>query len=149
MTVQAENKKAHFNYTILETLEAGLVLSGPEVKSIKLGHVSIRESFVTFRGKDAYLTNTQITPYSHARLPPDYDPAQPRKLLLHKKEIDYLRGKSQQKGLTIVPLKVYTKNQLIKVQIAVAQGKHTYNKKETLKKRDLEREYKRTLKTYR
>jgi SsrA-binding protein len=148
MTTQAENKKAHFNYTILESLEAGLVLSGAEVKSIKLGHLSIRESFVTFQGHDAFLTNTHITPYPHARLPADYDPTQPRKLLLHKKEIDYLRGKSQQKGLTIVPLKVYTKNQLIKVQIAVAQGKHTYNKKETLKKRDLEREHKRTLKTY-
>jgi SsrA-binding protein len=143
MPILTKNKKARFNYTILETLEAGLVLIGPEVKSIKQGQVSINEAFVTFHQNNALLTNMYISPYKFARYPADYDPTHHRRLLLHEKEIDYLRGKSLEKGLTIIPLSIYTKNHLVKVELGIAQGKHTYNKKEALKKKDLSRELQR------
>lgn len=147
MPILIKNKKAYFNYTILETIEAGLVLSGQEVKSIKQGHVSIDESFVTFHRNNALLTNMHVSPYKHAFQLKDYNPTHHRPLLLHKKEIDYLHGKSLQKGLTIIPLSIYTKNHLIKIELGIAKGKHTYNKKESLKKRDLLREAQRIIKT--
>ncbi|MEK7624865.1 MAG: SsrA-binding protein SmpB [Patescibacteria group bacterium] len=142
----AENKKAHFDYEILEKLTAGISLTGQEVKSIRDGHMSLKGAFVTFHGRKALLTNANISPYPAAGPLPGYDPTHSRTLLLHKREINYLRGKSEEKGLTIVPLKVYSKDRLIKVEIAVARGKHLYNKKEDLKKRDIQREIRRTLK---
>jgi SsrA-binding protein len=141
-----ENKKAFFDYEILEKLEAGLVLTGPEVKSAKAGHMNLKGSYVTFHGSDALLTNAHISAYQPAGKNPDYDPTRSRRLLLKKKEIDYLRSKSQEKGLTIVPLKVYTKNRFVKVEVGVARGKKQFDKRESIKKRDSAKEVKRTLK---
>lgn len=146
MAVLAENKRAFFEYHILEKYEAGLVLSGQEVKSVKNGSMLIKDAFVTFHQNNAFLTNAHIPLYHHTTPNPDYNPTQSRKLLLKAKEIDYLREKSLQKGLTIIPLQVYTKNHLVKLEIAVGQGKHTYDKKDVLKKRDIERDMKRSLK---
>lgn len=140
MSALATNKRARFDYEILDTLEAGLVLTGQEVKSAKKGHMSLAGAFVTFHRDDAVLTNARISPYPQAGPLPAYDPTQSRRLLLRKKEISYLRGKSLEKGLTIVPLKVYTKNRFIKVEIAIARGRHTYDKREVIKKRELQRE---------
>lgn len=142
----AENKKAHFDYEILETLTAGISLTGQEAKSIRDGHLSLKGAFVTFHGPKALLTNAHISPYPKAGPMPNYDPTRSRTLLLHKREINYLRGKSEERGLTIVPLRVYSKDRLIKVEIAVARGKHRYDKKEALKKKDVQREIRRTLK---
>lgn len=146
MTTFAENKKARFDYEILDTLTAGISLTGQEVKSVRAGHLSLKGTYVTFHGKSAFLTNANITAYKFAGELPGYDPTRSRQLLLHKREIDYLRGKSEEQGLTIVPLNVYSKNRLIKVEIAVARGKHQFDKRETIKKRDENREIRRTLK---
>lgn len=142
----ADNKKARFDYEILETLEAGLELAGQEVKSAKAGQISLAGSFVTFHGNEAIVTNMHISPYKPAGPLKDYEPTRPRRLLLRKKEIDYLRGKSQERGLTILPLKVYTKNRFVKMEIAVARGKKLFDKRETLKKRDAVREARRAMK---
>jgi len=142
----AENKKALFNYEILEKTEAGLVLSGYEVKAVKNGQANLKGAYVTFHGKDALLTNAHISRYKQAGKMPEYDPERSRRLLLHKKEINYLRGKSQEKGLTVIPIRVYTKNRFIKVELAVCRGKKQFDKRESLKKRDALREIRRTLK---
>lgn len=140
MPTLAENKKARFDYEVLETLEAGLVLTGQEAKSTRNGGVTIKGSFVTFRGNMPMLTGAQIAPYKSAGIIKDYDPTVSRKLLFSKKEIYYLKAKAQEEGLTIVPLKVYTKARFIKLEVAVARGKKTYDKREAIKKRDFERE---------
>ncbi|MBI5221407.1 MAG: SsrA-binding protein SmpB [Candidatus Magasanikbacteria bacterium] len=142
----ANNRKALFDYEILEKFQAGLVLTGQETKSIKAGHMSLKGAYVTFHKGDAYLTNANITKYKQAGNLPDYEPTASRRLLLRKREIRYLQGKLAEKGLTIVPLSVYTKNRFIKVEIAVGRGKKQYDKRETIKKRDTEREIKRSLK---
>ncbi len=139
----ADNKQARFNYDILETHEAGLVLTGPEVKSVKAGQISIKESYVTFHNGAAVLTNAHISLYKAAGPQPDYEPTRGRRLLLKAKEISYLRSKALEKGLTIVPLSVYTKKRFVKVQIAVGRGRHQYDKREVLKKRDIDRELKK------
>ncbi|MFA5174912.1 MAG: SsrA-binding protein SmpB [Patescibacteria group bacterium] len=144
--ILAENKKALFDYEILEKMEAGLVLSGQEVKSAKNKTISLKGAFVTFHGNDALLTNAHFSAYPQAGPIPQYDPTRSRRLLLHKKQIAYLRGKSQEKGLTIVPLMVYIKNHLVKVEIAVARGRHKYDKREVLKERDLKKELSRAQK---
>jgi SsrA-binding protein len=108
--------------------------------------MSIKDAFVTFHGTAALLSNAHIAKYPHAGPQNDYEPTRSRRLLLRSKEIAYLRSKALEKGLTIVPLHVYTKNRLIKVEVAVARGKHTYNKKETLKNRDIDRDTKRHIK---
>ena len=146
MTDLATNKKALFDYKILDKIEAGLMLTGQEVKAIRAGQMSLKGAFVTFFGNTPLLTNANISPYKFAGPLPDYIPAMSRRLLLKKKEIDYLRAKSLERGLTIVPIKVYTRNRFIKVEIAVGQGKHTYDKKEAIKNRDLDRELRRSLK---
>jgi SsrA-binding protein len=145
----AENKKALFDYEILEKLEAGLVLTGYEAKSAKAGNINLKGSFVTFHNNDALLTNTHIGLYKPAGKMDEYDPTHSRRLLLKRREIDYLRSKSEEKGLTIVPLRVYTKQRFIKVEIGIARGKKTYDKRETIKKRDMAKEVKRTLKNLR
>ncbi len=146
MPTLANNKQVHFDYEILETIEAGLVLTGQEAKSVKAGHMNLKGAFVTFHGSEALLTNAHISKYPQAGPLPDYDPTRSRRLLIHKREIERLRGKLQEKGLTIVPTEVYTKNRFIKVKIGIARGKHLYDKRQTLKKRDAEREIRRTLK---
>lgn len=136
----AENKKAHFDYEILEKYQAGLVLSGQETKSAKDGQINLKGTYVTFHGGEAYVTNMHIAKYKPAGQLPEYEPTHSRKLLLRKKEIAYLQGKALEKGLTIVPLKVYIKGRLVKIEIAVARGKHKYDKREAIKKKDLKRE---------
>lgn len=140
MNMLAENRKARFDFEILDTLEAGIVLSGQETKSAKSGHINLKGSFVTFQGNNAYLTNAHISVYPFAGPIPTYDPTRSRRLLLHKKETNYLREKTQSQGLTVIPLKVYTKNRLIKIAVGVARGKHKFDKRATIKKRELSRE---------
>lgn len=146
MRVFAENKRIFFDYEILETREAGMVLTGQEVKSIKSGKINLAGSFVSPRIKELFLIGCQISPYQPKNAPADYNPERPRKLLLKKEEIRYLIGKIGQKGLTLAPLKVYTKKDKIKLEIAVVKRRKKVNKKELLKKRGTEREIKRELK---
>ncbi len=142
----AQNKKAYFNYEILEKIEAGIELLGFEVKSIKNGKASLDGAHVTIRGNEAFVTGMQISPYQPKNTPKEYDPVRPRKLLLTKKEIEKLEEIEKQKGLTIVPLSVYNKGRKLKMDIAVVRGKKKYDKRETIKKRDTEREIRRELK---
>lgn len=146
MPTYAVNKKARFDYEILDTYEAGLVLTGPEVKSIRAGQVKLTGAFVTFLANSARLTNAHIPKYKYAATIEDYDPDRSRVILLKKKESEKLRGKLQEKGLTIVPLSIYTKGRHIKLEIALARGKKTYDKRETIKNRDQKREIARKLK---
>jgi len=146
MQTYAVNKKASFDYEILDTYEAGLVLEGQEVKSIRNGNISMKGAFVSFHNEDAFLTNVHISKYKFAGNVTNYDPERSRKLLLKRKEIDYLRGKSQEKGLTIVPLSVYTKGRHIKVSLGIGKGKKKHDKRETIKRRELKRELDRKMK---
>ncbi|MBA7689012.1 SsrA-binding protein [subsurface metagenome] len=141
----AENRRARYDYEILDTFEAGLVLHGYEVKSIKTGRVSLRGAYVVIKDNEAYLINTLIPPYQPANTPDDYNPERNRKLLLNKSEIKSLIGKSKQKGLTLVPLKLYTKRGKIKLGLAVAKGKREIDKREKIKKREVEREIERKI----
>lgn len=146
MKILAANKKAGFDYEILENYEAGLVLYGHEVKAIKTGHVSLTGSYVVAKGNELYLINALIPSYQPPNTPADYDPQRSRKLLFKKSEIRSLIGKSKTKGLTLIPLKLYTKKNLIKLEIAVGKGKRKLDKREEIKKRDIEREIGRRLK---
>lgn len=147
MATFAENRKARFDYEILETLEAGLVLSGAEVKSIKNGRMNLTGSYVNFHNEEPYLIGSSIAPYQPKNQPVDYDPARTRKLLLNKKEISYLLGKTKQKGLTLIPLRVYNKGRRIKIEIGLARGKRQYDKREVIAKREAARKIERELKT--
>ena len=144
----ANNKKAFFNYEILERFEAGLVLTGQEVKSIKLGRINLAGSYVILKNEEAFLINANIPPYQPKNAPSDYNPTQPRKLLLKKAELKYLLGKSQQKSLTLMPLRVYTKKGKIKLEFGIARGKKKTDKREIIKKRETAREIERKLKTW-
>ena len=142
----AVNRRAHFDYEILETYEAGLVLLGTEVKSVKSGQMNLSGTFVVIRDGDAELLNSHIPAYQPANAPKDYNPGRTRKLLLKKAEISELVGRSSTKGLTIIPLKVYNRNNRLKLLLGLARHKKTVDKRETIKKRDTEREVRRTLK---
>lgn len=146
MPTYSLNKKAKFDYEILETFEAGLVLNGIETKSIRSGGTSLKGAFVTFHGNDALITNLHVPKYKYSGNALNYEPERSRKLLLKRKEINYLRGKSQEKGLTIVPISLYTKGRHIKAEIAVCRGKKKYDKRETIKKREVKRELSRKMK---
>lgn len=146
MTVFAENRKAYFDYEILETFEAGLVLSGAEVKSIRNGRMNLIGSYVTFHSGELYLINASIAPYQPKNQPADYDPLRSRKILLKKSEIDYLTGKIKERGLTLVPLKVYNKGRKIKLEIGLVRGKRQYDKRAVISKREAERKIERELK---
>lgn len=146
MPVFAENRKAYHDHTILETLEAGLVLQGQEVKSIRKGSIQLAGSFVAFRGGELWLLGAAIPPYQPKNAPSDYDPTRSRKLLMKKEELNYLLGKSKQGGLTLMPLKVYSTGANIKLAFGLARGKKGKDKRELLKKRDDEREMERALK---
>ena len=150
MKLIATNKQAYHDYEILETFEAGIVLSGPEVKSVKSGQINLRGGYVTIdKNQTPYLTNVHIAPYSPAQaVQASYNPTRSRKLLLHKKEIKSLIGKLQIRGLTILPLKVYTKGSLIKMEIGLARGKKKYDNRETIKKKELDRKIRQKLKQY-
>jgi len=147
MTTLSENKKAYFNYEILDKFEAGMVLLGQEVKSIKTGRINLAGSYVVLKNNEVYLIGCHIPAYQPKNAPPDYNPERSRKLLLKKSEIKYLIGKSKQKGLTLVPLRVYTKRGKIKIEFAVARGKKKVDKRELIKKREAEREIRRELKS--
>ncbi len=141
-----QNRKIFFNYEILEKTEAGIELFGFEVKSLKKGQGSLEGSHITLRGGEAFVINMQISPYQPANTPKDYDPLRNRKLLLTKKEITELTKSENQKGLTIVPISVYNKGRKVKLEIAVVRGKKQFDKRETIKKRDTDREIRRGLK---
>ncbi len=145
MFTEIRNKKAYFNYDILEKYEAGIELFGFEVKSIKGGHGSLEGTRVIIRDNEAYLIGVNIPPYQTGNTPAGYDPTRTRKLLLTKKEIKELIGKGEQAGLTIVPLALYNKGGRVKVSIAVAKGRKKYDKREVLKKRDVDREIRRDM----
>lgn len=145
MNIYAENRKAGFDYEIIEKYEAGLVLTGQEVKSIKGGHINLSGSYVVFRGLEPYLIGAKVPPYQPKNAPADYNPEQSRKLLLNKKEIDYLAGKVHERGFSLIPLKVYEKSGRIKLEFGLAKGKKKYDKKEKIKKRDTERQIQREL----
>ena len=135
----ANNPKAHFDYEILETIEAGIVLDGHEVKSIKTGKVSIKSSYVKILNGEAFLMGASISPSQPANTPKDYDPQRSRKLLLSKKEISNLIDTSQSDRTTLVPLKLYGKKGYIKLLVGIARGKKKYDKRETIKKKDVAR----------
>lgn len=146
MPVLAVNKEASYRYELLETFEAGLILSGAEVKSAKLGQVSLRGSYVSLRYQNNlsrfYLVGAHFAPYKFAGQT-DNEPVRDRQLLLKKSELDYLTGKCKEKGLTLIPLRLYTKNSLVKLGFAIARGKKLHDKRETIKKREVQREFNR------
>ncbi|HJD08595.1 SsrA-binding protein SmpB [Ligilactobacillus aviarius] len=144
----AQNKKARHDYQILETIEAGLVLTGTEIKSVRERRINLKDGFAQIHNGEAWLMNVHISEYTQGNRF-NHDPLRARKLLLHKKEIQKLTGQTSEKGITIVPLKVYLKHGFAKVLLGIAKGKHDYDKRETIKKRDQEREIRRTLKNYR
>lgn len=135
----ANNKKARHDYEISGELEAGIVLVGTEVKSIRQGKVNLKDAYADIKNGEVFLKQMHITPYKNAYYD-NHDPLRSRKLLLHNREIKKLIGKVAERGFTIVPLKVYFKNGKIKVQIALARGKKLYDKRDTIKKRDIQRE---------
>ena len=139
------NRHATFDYQILDTYEAGIELFGFEVKSVKNGHINLTGSFAVIRDDQAWLLNATISPHQPKNAPANYEPGRTRRLLLHKKEIRELIGKTAQKGLTLVPLKVYNKNGRIKILIGLGKHKQKRDKRETIKKRDVARETRRTL----
>jgi len=146
--ILSENKKAYFDYEIIEKFEAGIALTGNEVKSIKGGHISLQGSYVVInQNGEAFLLGANVPPYQPKNAPPDYNKERSRKLLLTKKEIEYLTGKSHERGLTMVPLRVYTKNAKIKLEFGLAKGKKKFDKRETIKKRESDREIERQIKT--
>lgn len=145
----ANNKKARHDYFIEETLEAGIVLTGTEIKSVREGKVSIKESFARVDNGEVWLYGMNISPYKQGNRF-NVDPLRPRKLLLHKKEIRKLIGKVTLQGLTLVPLKIYINHKgLAKVELAVARGKKNYDKRDTMAKRDADREIDRAVKNWR
>jgi SsrA-binding protein len=137
--VVAENRKAHHDYHLFETFEAGIALLGTEVKAIREGRVNLRDSFARVEDGEVFLYNVNISPYSH-RGYVDHEPLRRRKLLLHRSEIRKLIGKTVEKGMTLVPLRLYFKDGRAKVAISLAKGKKEYDKRETLKRRDADRE---------
>lgn len=147
MKVLAENKKAYFNYQISEKLEAGMVLIGQEVKSIKSGRMSLKGSYVVLRDEELFLIGATIPPYQPKNAPKDYNPERTRKLLLQKSEIKHLIGKVKEKGLTLLPLKVYTKNARIKLEFGIAKGRKKTDKRELIKKRETDRQIEREMKS--
>lgn len=138
------NPRARYDYEILDSFEAGIALTGPEVKSVKAGRMSLKGAFVRIKDDEVYLINAQIQPYPFARNE-DYDPTRSRKLLLKKKEIISLTTKIKQKKLTLVPVSCYTKRGWIKVKVGLGRGKKEYEKREAKKKKDIDREMERAL----
>lgn len=145
MKTIAKNKRAYFDYEILDTYEAGVVLTGPEVKSVKLGNISLKESHAVVTNGEIFLLNAHITPYKMAANV-EQEPTRSRKLLLKANEIKSLIGKTKEKGLTLIPTKMYIKRGLVKVELGLGRGKKKHEKREKIKKRDIERDIERDLK---
>lgn len=146
MAIFAENRKARFNYELLEELEAGIELLGHEVRAVRTGKMTLEGTHATVRGGEVYLVGATISPYQPNNLPVGYEPTRNRRLLLTKKEIERLEDVEHSKGLTIVPISVYNKNRRIKVRIAIARGKKKFDKRASVRKRDDERDMMRELK---
>ena len=144
MSVLATNKRARFDYEIITTYDSGLVLLGHEVKSIKTGHISLRGSYITIMTdkqknvSELYLVKANIPLYKYAGTVDDYVADRPRKILLKKGEINHLIGKKQEQGLTLIPLKIYTSHSFVKLELAIAKGKKQYDKRQSIKKRELD-----------
>jgi SsrA-binding protein len=141
----AENRKARHDYLIEETIEAGIALVGSEIKSVRAGRVNIREGYVRVERDEAWLLNANIAAWPQSGTYFNHEPMRPRKLLLHRNEIDHLRGKVEQKGLTLVPLKLYFVRGRAKLEVAIAKGKKLYDKREALAERDSQREIERAM----
>ena len=139
------NKKARYDYELLDKYEAGIVLTGTEIKSIRNGQANLKDSYAIIKNSEAYLLNMHISEYKQGNQF-NHDETRTRKLLLHKNEIKKINDKISIKGLTLVPVKLYFKNGKAKIELAIARGKHTYDKKETIKQRDIEREMKKSMK---
>ena len=146
--VVATNRKARYEYEIIETIEAGIVLTGTEIKSVRAGNVSLKEGFAVIKNGEVWLMDVHIAPYRHGHRD-NPDPRRPRKLLLHRREIDRIQGKLAEKGWTMVPLRLYLKNNRAKVELALVRGKKKYDKRRDIAKRDAERDVRRALKDYR
>jgi SsrA-binding protein len=146
MKIVASNKKAYFNYEIIESMEAGISLQGSEVKSIREGRVSLKDSYAEIRNGEVFLLHMHISPYEHANIF-NHDPLREKKLLLHRQQIKRLIGKIREKSYTLVPTKVmFNEKGRVKVEISLAKGKRTYEKKRAIKERELEREVRAALK---
>ena len=143
--VFATNRKAFHDYQVLESVEAGLALTGTEIKSIRAGKVNLRDGYARVQGKEAWLYNVHVSPYDQGNRY-NHEPMRPRKLLLHKGEIGRLAGKSQEQGLTLVPLRIYERKGHAKVELAVVRGKKQYDKREAIAERDARREIDRAVK---
>lgn len=142
-----DNKRATFDYSIMETMEAGLELFGYEVKSLRAGQGSLKGARVVARGGEAYLVGATIPPFQPANAPKSYDPERTRKLLLNKKQIMQVLSAESEKGLTIIPISVYNKGRNLKLEIAIARGKKAHDKRQSIQARDVKRNIDRTLKT--
>jgi SsrA-binding protein len=140
-----QNRKAYHDYHIEDTIEAGIALLGTEVKSLRQGKASLKESYVLFKEGEAYLLNCHISPYSHGNIM-NHDPLRIRKLLLNRREINSLSGKVARKGYALIPLKIYFKKSFAKIEIGLARGKKLYEKRDTIKEREARREIERALK---
>jgi SsrA-binding protein len=146
MKIVCQNRKAYHDYSIEETLEAGMSLVGTEVKSLREGKANLKDSYVLIKNMEALLLNCHISPYSHGNIM-NHDPVRTRKLLLHKKEIVRLQGKIAQKGYTLLPLKIYFKDGRAKVEVGLAKGKREYEKRETIKTKEANREIEKAMKS--
>jgi len=146
MKVICQNRKAYHDYQIEETFEAGIALSGTEVKSLREGKANIKDSYVIIKDHEVFLLNCHISHYSHGNIM-NHDPLRTRKLLLHRKEINRLWGKTAMRGFTLIPLKIYFKGPVAKVEIALARGKKLFEKRETIKEKDARREIARAIKS--
>ena len=135
----AENRRARHDYELLEKMEAGIVLKGTEVKSIRGGKVQLKDSYIEIRDRDAYLVGAHISPYSHGNIQ-NHDPERPRRLLLNRREIDRIFAKTTIQGLTCVPLSVYLSGNLVKLEVAIARGKKLYDKRQAEKKKQMDAE---------
>lgn len=145
MKVVCQNRKAHHDYHIEETFEAGIALLGTEVKSLRDGKANLKDSYVIIKEGEVFLLNCHISPYSHGNIM-NHDPVRTRKLLLHRKEIERLGGKAAAKGYTLIPLKIYFKGSFAKVEIGLAKGKRLFEKRDTIKEREARREIERAMK---
>ncbi len=147
VTIIASNKQAMFDYTLLKRFEAGIVLHGHEVKSVKTGHAQLKGAYVTIMHGEVFLFNGHIPAYARSRVSATYDPYRSRKLLLNKKEVMELIGNKAMQGMSVVPLSIYLSHNKIKVEIALARGKKQFEKRDSIKKRETDREIRRALKT--
>ncbi len=148
MKIVSQNRKAYHDYHIEDTVEAGIALMGTEVKSLREGRVNLKDSYVIMKSGEAYLLNCHISPYSHGNIM-NHEPLRTRKLLMHRKEIDRLRGKIEAKGYTLIPLKLYFKGSFAKVEIGLARGKKIFEKRDRIKEREAKREIEKATKASR